>query len=361
MKHNYYVDPDITKAETLPSSFYRDQGAFDEMKEKIFCKSWHWIGDGPGLAPLDQYAHPFTLMDHYLEEPMLLIRTAGNQFRCLSNVCTHRANIIVHNPGKMNSLNCIYHGRRFDLEGNFVHMPEFSDVQDFPRTCDDLHSFPIEQWGSFLFVGLDPELDFEMIRSFLDKWVGFLPLNEFKYDAVHTRDYLVNCHWALYCDNYLEGFHIPFVHSDLNAILDYGSYRTELFEYGTLQIGFSDGAEETYDLPESHPLHGQEVAAFYFWIFPNITFSFYPWGVSVNVIRPISIHKTRVSFFNYLHDEKKYGTTAGPLMDKVEREDEFVVEGVHKGLLSRYYHTGRFSPRREKGVHHFHRMLSNRL
>ena len=39
-----------------------------------------------------------------------------------------------------------------------------------------------------------------------------------------------------------------------------------------------------------------------------------------------------------------YDLGAGGLIDKVEREDEFVVEEVNKGLESRYYSTGRFSP-----------------
>jgi len=175
----------------------------------------------------------------------------------------------------------------------------------------------------------------------LNKWVGFLPLHEYKLDLSKSRDYLVNCHWALYCDNYLEGFHIPFVHPDLNAILDYDSYSTELFDYGTLQLGFADGAEETFNLPVGHPCEGKDMAAFYFWVFPNIMLNFYPWGLSVNVIKPISPSRTKVSFITYIHDESKYGTYAGQLMDKVEREDEFVVEGVFKGLQSRYYTTGR--------------------
>ena len=41
----------------------------------------------------------------------------------------------------------------------------------------------------------------------------------------------------------------------------------------------------------------------------------------------------------------------------VKREDEYVVEGVHKGLKSRFYKSGRFSPTKEKGVHHFQRLL----
>jgi choline monooxygenase len=359
---NFYVNPDITKAETLPAAFYRNQEVFEQMKEAIFVKSWQFIGDSPSLVPIDGYAHPFSFMENYLHEPMVLIRDKQSEIRCMSNVCTHRGNLIAHNAGTVSrDLNCMYHGRRWDLEGQFKHMPEFEEAKDFPRPCDHLHQFKLEQWGPFMFTGLEPEVDFSVIRTFLDKYVGFLPLHEFKYDSISSKDYLVNSHWSLYCDNYLEGFHIPFVHPGLNAVLDYETYATELFDYGTLQIGYADGAEDTYNLPEGHPLFGEKIAAFYFWIFPNIMLNFYPWGLSVNVVKPISASKTKVSFITYLQGENRFEGAASKAMDKVEREDEFVVEGVHQGLQSRFYKAGRFSPTREQGVHHFHRMLAERL
>ncbi|WP_245603249.1 SRPBCC family protein [Maribacter antarcticus] len=45
----------------------------------------------------------------------------------------------------------------------------------------------------------------------------------------------------------------------------------------------------------------------------------------------------------------------------MEREDEFVVEGVHNRLKAQFYSNGRFSPTREKGVHHFHSFLAKQL
>ncbi len=359
--NRFKIDRDISQAETLPASFYRDQTVFAQMKEDIFARSWQFIGDSGSLVPLDNFVHPFFFLENYLHEPMALIRDQNGEIRCTSNVCTHRGNLVAHNPGTVKGLTCMYHGRRWDLKGKFKSMPEFQDAKNFPRPCDDLHQFKLEEWGPFLFTALDPEVDFSIIRAFLDTYVGFLPLQEFKYDSISSKDYLVNCHWSLYCDNYLEGFHIPFVHPDLNAVLDYGSYATELFDYGTLQIGYANGADETFDLPKEHLLYGKNVAAFYFWIFPNIMLNFYPWGLSVNVVKPISSNKTKVSFMTYLHGENKFEGAASKLMDKVEREDEYVVEGVHQGLHSRVYKSGRFSPTREQGVHHFQRMLADRL
>lgn len=354
----YSIDPDIRKAETLPSRFYQDPEVFDELKEKVFLKTWQWIGD-TRLVPLSHSIHPFVLLDNYLTEPLLLTRDADDNIRCLTNVCTHRANLVAHNPGTTKDLRCMYHGRRFGLDGSFKSMPEFAEAENFPRPCDSLQDFPIAFWKNHLFVSLKPAFAIEDVIAVMNKKIGFLPLDEFTHQPTLSKDYLVNSHWALYCDNYLEGFHIPFVHPDLNQALDYSTYSTLLYDHCSLQIGYGKSGEDIFDLPVDHEDHGKQVSAYYFWVFPNMMFNFYPWGLSVNVVKPIDQNRTKVSFVTYVYDEAKLNRGAGALLDKVEREDEFVVEGVHKGLKSRFYTTGRFSPTREQGVHHFHRLLAS--
>ena len=39
-------------------------------------------------------------------------------------------------------------------------------------------------------------------------------------------------------------------------------------------------------------------------------------------------------------------------------DDEAVVEAVQRGIRSRLYVRGRYSPTREQGVHHFHRLFA---
>ena len=48
-------------------------------------------------------------------------------------------------------------------------------------------------------------------------------------------------------------------------------------------------------------------------------------------------------------------------LGKVEKEDEFVVQNVQKGINSAFYKSGRYSATKEKGVHHFHYLLSKIL
>src|SRR2546430_9958449 len=113
-----------------------------------------------------------------------------------------------------------------------------------------------------------------------------LPVERFRPDPAQSRDYVINAHWALYVENYLEGFHIPFVHAGLNRVVDYGSYADELFRYATLQLALAKEGEAAFDLPPGAPGHARRIAAHYAWIFPNLMLNFYPWGLSVNRVVP---------------------------------------------------------------------------
>jgi len=65
-----------------------------------------------------------------------------------------------------------------------------------------------------------------------------------------------------------------------------------------------------------------------------------------------------VSFLTYVYRNGDNDHSAGALLDKVEREDEAIVETVQKGINSRFYRGGRYAPKRETGTHHFHQLLA---
>ena len=46
-----------------------------------------------------------------------------------------------------------------------------------------------------------------------------------------------------------------------------------------------------------------------------------------------------------------------PCVEWFEAQDEAIVQSVQRGVRSRFYSRGRYSPTRERGVHHFHRLL----
>ena len=360
-----HIDAEIRRAETLPGSFYASPEVFARVKAELFPRAWLSIAPEPLPATLPAPGEllPFTLSPGLLNEPLLLVHDpADPELRCLSNVCTHRGMLLHQAPCSVQrGLRCPYHGRRFGLDGAFRSMPEFQDAQDFPRPADDLPRLPLGRLGPLAFTSLSPETSFEDWLGRLPERLSFFPWDELSLDVDGAQTYLVDANWALYCENFLEGFHIPYVHPGLAQAVDYSAYTTELFPTGTLQLGVAQPSELAFELPADHPDAAQRIAAYYYWLFPATMLNVYPWGVSLNVIEPMSPTQTRVRFLPYVWRAELRDQGAGAGLDQVEQEDEAVVEAVQRGVRSRLYTRGRYSPSRERGVHHFHRLLSQAL
>ncbi|HEU5210478.1 MAG TPA: aromatic ring-hydroxylating dioxygenase subunit alpha [Longimicrobiales bacterium] len=359
-ENGFTVDPDIRRAATLPSALYHDPEWYRLQQERIFARSWQWVGTRAQLRTPGRTV-PFTLLDGCLDEPLVLTHDDDGVLHCLSNVCTHRGALVVEGAGHQRSLRCRYHGRRFTLGGRCTFMPEFENVEGFPSAADDLPELPLGELGPFLFSGIDPMMPFADWIEPLRPRIEWMPFDEFVEDPSSARDYLIRAHWALYVDNYLEEFHIPFVHASLAETIDYATYATETYAWASLQLALANEGEHAFELPAGHPDHGRRVAAFYYWLFPNLMLNFYPWGISLNLVTPLGPDRTRVSFRSWVWDASKREQGAGAGLHRVEMEDEEVVESVQRGVRSRLYDRGRYSARREIGTHHFHTLLARTL
>lgn len=357
----FSVDSDISKAQTISTEVYKSVDFFEKAKEKIFAESWQFIGDCDHFANGDN-CYPFTLLEGYVEEPLVVTKDTKGQLHCLSNVCTHRGNILVYDKCNASNMRCKYHGRIFDLEGKFKSMPEFKEVKDFPTEKDNLTKLPLFLWNKFMFTSLGSLYSANVFFKDMIERISWLPLSDFIYRPDLSKEYIIHANWALYCENYLEGFHIPFVHGGLNAELDFSDYDTEIFyPFSNLQLGIGKDGNNCFNIPDSSPDFGRNVAAYYFWVFPNMMFNFYPWGLSINIVNPIEVNKTKVQFLSYVWKDELREKGAGGDLDKVEMEDEEIVQKVQKGIQSRFYTSGRYSVTREKGTHHFHTLLAKFL
>jgi choline monooxygenase len=339
------IDDDIQKASTLPGTFYCDPSVYSAQLEQLFVPSWQFVE----LGPQEGEAIPLTLLPGSLDEPIILSRSEGAT-HAFSNVCTHRGAVILADTQNRKTLRCGYHGRRFDRQGKFLSAPGFEGAEDFPCPADDLRRFSFGQLGPLHFVSMSPGV------SFTD-WIAPLKKNLpwFDWDALPPQPTSGQCftfdaNWALYCENYLEGFHVPFVHPGLSAVLALDAYEHELFPGATLQTARPSGDEPT--LPDGTSAH-------YYWLFPNLMVNVYPWGLSLNVVEPLDVGRTRVSFFRYVSAADLCDIGAGADLTAVELEDEAIVLRVQRGVRSRSYDRGRYSPKHERGVHLFHRLLAD--
>ena len=199
----YHVDPDITLAHTLPSAFYRDAAAYERVKERVFGRTWQWIGDIEDVAQPGSLS-PREMLPGSLDEPLLLARDAAGALRCLSNVCTHRGNLLVKTPCRAEQIRCGYHSRRFDMSGRMTFMPEFAAAKNFPARSDHLPNVKFGVLGTQAFAAVAPAAPLDAFLGDIQSRLAWLPLAEFKHDPSRDRSFDVAAHWALYVENYLE-------------------------------------------------------------------------------------------------------------------------------------------------------------
>jgi choline monooxygenase len=217
----------------------------DTLKHTAFTQSWQLLADSDAVK-VPGSVYPAAYLQGAIDEPLLLTRDYDDRVHCLANVCTHRGNLVCEGAGTERQLRCRYHGRRFELSGKFVAMPEFEGVVGFPSPTDSLPTVPLARWARFLFASLDPAASLDEFLSPMTDRIGWLPVSQFQPDPSRGREYVVRANWALYVDNYLEGFHIPYIHAALN---DPGERPVEPCRFDDIlghrqQPGIEDDREE---------------------------------------------------------------------------------------------------------------------
>ena len=333
----WQFEPNLARASTLPSSSYVDPLVLEKEQRAIFSRTWQLVGRAEQVAEPGGY---FTAQ--IANEPLLIVRGSDGELRALSNVCRHRAGPIARGEGKRPVLQCGYHGWTYALDGRLLTTPEFDGVENFDRTAVCLPRFRVEQWGGLIFVNLDPAAP--PLRELLGDLWGRTLCAPTDFHLAARKEWFVDCNWKVYVDNYLEGYHIPIVHPSLFRVLDYQRYSTE--------------TRRSYSIQHA-PLRQGDDQAEYYWLFPNLMLNIYPDNYSTNLIVPLGPTRTLTLFEWYFHnpdapDVQKRIDEQIAFSDEIQLEDIAICEAVQRGLASSTYESGRFSPQRENGVHHFH-------
>jgi choline monooxygenase len=284
--------------------------------------------------------------------------------------------------GNRKSLQCHYHGWTYALDGRLLATPEFDGVEDFDRSGFGLVPVRVAAWGPFVFVNLDdtaPSLE-SFLGAIPDETRCFAPE---KMTWCRRKDYTVACNWKVYVDNYLEGYHVPVAHPGLYRELDYANYRVDTARYYSSQYAPIRPARDTTGSRRYADADGSG-RALYYWVFPNWMLNVYsassstapgnggnqldspgavyPDNLSINIIIPLAVDRTLTIFEWYFRDPERPEVREAvertvAFSDEIQLEDVKLCEEVQVRLGSRSYDRGRYSVRRENGVHHFHGLL----
>lgn len=333
-------------------------------QRRALASTWQFVRrESPGAAP-------WTSARVGMEGVLL------NGDRAYANVCTHRGAVLLEpgsspeadalassqNPRFKRSITCPYHGRRFGPDGRLKVAPGCPVLP----IGEDLAPLAVTELGPWTFARLaglplpalgEPRPGNPALPD-VTRWVAGVPLDTLSFVSQST--YTVRAHWALWVENYLEGLHVPFVHRALARTLDLARYRTLVEDRVVVQIGASTNGPFV-PLPAGHPA-GVDVAGLYLYLFPCTALNIYAWGVSVNVVEPISAGETRIHYERWAWPESG-DAPGGPggALDDVELEDDAIVERVARGvdsLIARGGALGSYAPGWEDGTRAFHAWLT---
>jgi phenylpropionate dioxygenase-like ring-hydroxylating dioxygenase large terminal subunit len=346
------MHPEVGKAHTLPSRFYLEPSLLEQEKKAIFWQTWQVIGYREQVAKPGDY---FTF--DLVGEPLLVVRDTENKLRGYYNVCRHRAGPPAEGCGSRKVFRCGYHGWTYSLDGRLLNAPEMDGVCDFRHEDFSLRPVHVAEWGGMVFVNLDPRAES------LQSWLGDIPEKTAKFGLerlkfFRRKDYVMECNWKTYIDNYMEGYHLPSVHPSLNRELDYSAYEVTLFDNYSLQTSPIRGPENEATVERRYKQREGNMAAEYYWIYPNWMLNCYPDNMSLNVVLPLGPEKCVALFFWFFEEERmKCGVpeTTFNFSDEIQMEDGHICEVVQRNLRSQSYDRGRYSVKQEKSLHHFHR------
>jgi choline monooxygenase len=334
----------IEETETIRSSWYTSPAILEMEKEHIFAHSWQLVGRAEQVRNAGDY-----LVAEIAGEPIIVVRGKDGVLRGFYNVCRHRGGPLATEDGCASNLQCKYHGWTYDLNGSLRATPSF-DNPSFDKSKNPLAPISLGEWEGLVFISLSPaSLNLDTFLGGISERIAPIEISKLKF---HWREvYNVKCNWKVYVDNYLEGYHVPHVHPELFKMYNFRDYSYEIGKYYSLQHCPIKPGENIYA-----PGGG---TAFYYFIFPNLALNIMPGRMQTNLILPIDAGTTSV-IFDYYYAEG----TAQEIMDEdirfsddVQKEDIAICELVERGLRSRSYDKGKFSPEHEQAVYHFQSLL----
>lgn len=340
---------EIDNAFALAADFYNNEKLVAIEHQCIFENSWQLVGH---ISQLENTGDQ--LIAKIGRVPIVVVRNQNQQLKAFHNVCRHRAGPVATKNCNNKVLRCKYHGWTYNLDGQLKTAPEMQSTANFDVCQYQLPEARLEQWQGFIFVCISktPPPFSDLINSISNT---IKPIDISKMSFSHRDEFVIDCNWKVYMDNYLEGYHLPYVHPGLSKVLNYASYDTVLDQWYSYQFSPLENADSLYGLGTAH----------YYCIYPNLMLNILPGRLQTNIIIPEN-NKTRVIFDYYYSDFESEQTQKLVAQDKkfsdeVQQEDIDICERVQVGLNSGSYQAGPLCNKRETAVLHYQNLIRQSL
>ena len=157
--------------------------------------------------------------------PVVVLRDPEGALRAFHNVCRHRAAALFADGAGVCAakIACPYHGWTYELDGRLSLAPRFGERLDPAEVA--LLPVRVDTWRGCVFVCVDRD------APDLPAWLGSVPglcaaypeTEDLAYHGAFAVEGRAN--WKTYCDNTVEGYHLPFVHERLARSVEGGLGR----------------------------------------------------------------------------------------------------------------------------------------
>lgn len=306
------IDQLITADWRLHGSVYRSEEVFEAEMERIFSRTWVFVGHESEVAEPGDYKT--TTIGR---QPVILCRGADDgAVRVLMNRCRHRgATVCQGRTGTANYFRCSYHGWTYHNNGKLVGVP-FEDGYGagFDKESLGLVSAPrVASHQGFVFASLSPEgislrEHLGPALEYLD-FIAALGPDGVTFDGGVQR-MAYDGDWKLQLENTIDIYHFNFVHRTYLKLLEKRSGEKSEF---VKQVRSNEGWT-TLDLGHGHSAHdygqwrdaggtdgkGPGIAIgnipFNLIVFPNLGFV----GAQARVILPVDVNRTEVEIYPML-------------------------------------------------------------
>jgi phenylpropionate dioxygenase-like ring-hydroxylating dioxygenase large terminal subunit len=193
-------------------------------RDRLWRKVWQQVGRIEEIPNVGSY-----LSYEILDDSIVVVRTAADRIKAFHNVCVHRGRRLVDTPagakracGQKQSFVCGYHGWRYSLDGDNVHIPYREDWQD-ALTADNtrLREVRVDTWGGWICINMDP--DCEPLRDYLEPAASMLDPFELHNMRYRWRKWGVfDCNWKVAMEAFNETYHVQTTHPEFNK---FGQFR----------------------------------------------------------------------------------------------------------------------------------------
>lgn len=373
----------VEYASTLIPDAYRSPRFFEEESRQIFGRSWVAVAARSELSQPGQ-----VLVRDVADRSVMITLTTTGQVKGFLNVCRHRGSRLVREDCTLRAgrFRCPYHAWAYDLEGKCIGTPLFegseipdemrpafdmTDVRAFDRSEYSLFEVAVETWGPLILACLDTSvLPLESWVGDLDLRLGGFGLERWEIQA--ERRYDIGANWKLIAENFMEYYHLPWVHPELakvSRIQDHYRFQGPGMYTGMTTSPISGDGSAWLALPPHDSVTGADlVSGRFILLFPNAALSVLPNHCFLMIMDPISHDRTMERCYILTHPDSMTGFDAQQALaglvdfwDHVNREDIEIVEDVQLGVSTPEYDGGRMCYRFEEPVHRFQNMVIDRM